>query len=380
MNRFALLGIVVTTFLLAACTDKASIRGSFIGGGNRKIVLEELTAGRSKVIDSVHTNSKGKFKFRYKFRDTAPVFLNVRDGHDFITLLVSPGEKIRLKSVLNLSKNYEVSGSPESEKLSLLNGRMSVTYQAIDSLYRLYNGSSDPEYREVIGMQISQLYVKQKKFNIEYIVHNPTSLTAITALLQSMPNGIVLFGTPGDYPYFKMVSDSLSSRYPTSSHVRALIKSMQDVQNRIGMNEVIVNSLKDSNTASFPELILNDMFGMQQRLSDLQGKVILLSFWDPMDKNSPMLNRELVHLYRELKDKGLEIYQVGVTNNEPLWVNAVVEQDLPWISVLDPTRVAARSYNVRTLPANCVIDRNGKIVGTNLWGNDLVSTLNRLLK
>ena len=65
-----------------------------------------------------------------------------------------------------------------------------------------------------------------------------------------------------------------------------------------------------------------------------------------------------------------------------MWVNAVQQQALPWISVCDfkgPEGIAPRIYNVRSLPANYLIDRNGEIVARNVASGKLRDAIAKLL-
>ena len=63
-----------------------------------------------------------------------------------------------------------------------------------------------------------------------------------------------------------------------------------------------------------------------------------------------------------------------------IWINAIQEQKLPWISVCDLKGEASPTlgeYNVRKLPANYLINRNGQIVGKDLAGKDLENEIKR---
>ena len=62
-------------------------------------------------VDSAKIRKKGSFRFRIKAEE--PDFYQVGDSTgDFVTLLASPGEKIKLDfSSERLSENYSVTGS-----------------------------------------------------------------------------------------------------------------------------------------------------------------------------------------------------------------------------------------------------------------------------
>ena len=74
----------------------------------------------------------------------------------------------------------------------------------------------------------------------------------------------------------------------------------------------------------------------------------------------------------------MEVTLSGTT----IWVSAVQEQNLPWISVCDLRGTASTAltlYNVQNLPANFLIDREGNIVAKNVYGAELEKRVAALL-
>ena len=78
-----------------------------------------------------------------------------------------------------------------------------------------------------------------------------------------------------------------------------------------------------------------------------------------------------MEVYAEYADRGFENYQNGVDVSKDIWLNAVQEQQLPWISVCDfrgRNSPALGLYNVQRLPANFLIEREGIVVARELNG------------
>ena len=67
----------------------------------------------------------------------------------------------------------------------------------------------------------------------------------------------------------------------------------------------------------------------------------------------------LRELYNKYHTQGLEIYQVGVGDEQHLWRQAV--DALPWVSVYDPTGESLPLYNVQSIPEFFLIDRNSQL-------------------
>jgi glutathione peroxidase-family protein len=147
--------------------------------------------------------------------------------------------------------------------------------------------------------------------------------------------------------------------------------------------EASIALLQSVEVCSDPELKGSDMFGKEQSLSSLAGNVILVDFWSAEMGNNNILNAELKELYKRYEAKGFRVYQVSADTSKAIWITAVQEQALPWVSVCDfggANSPMLRAYNVKKLPSNYLIDRNGNIVAKDLYGEALKRELAKIFK
>ena len=94
---------------------------------------------------------------------------------------------------------------------------------------------------------------------------------------------------------------------------------------------------------------LKDVNGKRIALSSLKGKYVLLTFWSFRAKECLVENLQLKEFYKIYKNRGFEIYQMNLDENETDWKRAVKYDELPWISTRedDPLNpVNARLFNV----------------------------------
>jgi hypothetical protein len=73
---------------------------------------------------------------------------------------------------------------------------------------------------------------------------------------------------------------------------------------------------------------------------------------------------------------------VSADTSKAAWIRAVQEQRLPWTSVCDFKGNASPIlglYNVHRLPANYLIDRDGTIIGRDLYSTTLEKRLEEIL-
>jgi thiol-disulfide isomerase/thioredoxin len=204
-------------------------------------------------------------------------------------------------------------------------------------------------------------------------------MASIKALYQRIDENAYVLYDPKDLQYLKIVSDSLGRYYPGSKHVKALTEDLKK-----GLNQMNTRKIEDM-ANSFPvtklDPNLKDINGKQIALSSLKGKVVLLTFWSVNSKECIAENIQFKSLYKTYNKKGFEIYQINLDENEEKWRAEVKFDELPWISTReeDPLNpVNAMLFNVKSLPANYLFDRDGNLAGMNLHGRSLQIKLNQL--
>lgn len=184
-----------------------------------------------------------------------------------------------------------------------------------------------------------------------------------------------------DQVYFSTIATSLNLLYPESQRVRQLydiVLSAKTEQRRAQ----ILDFINNSEGSPSPEISAPDLSGANIALSSLRGKVVLLSFSASWDQASVNENKKLLPTYSRYSSKGFEVYQVCLERSRVLWENSLIQQGIPWISVSElqyTNSYAARIYNVQKIPANYLLDREGNIVGKDLFGSLLEEKLKEIL-
>lgn len=384
MKRLPIL--LLTLLALAACRNEKQfiIRGIVNNTSQKVVYLNKLDITTSMLMDSARIRKNGSFSFRIK--ESRPEFYTLGfSDSDFITILAKGGDRISLEfKGEHLYSNYSVSGSDDSEKLRILDMRLASAKTKLDSLRNMYDNALhenapgeklselDAEYTDVI----KDLRIK----NIGFIIENIHSLSTIKALYQKIDENTYVLYEPRDIQYLKIVSDTLSRYYPDSRQVQSLIHDTRNELDRFYSQQL------ESIAENTPGIVLNptleDIYGQRVSLSSLKGKIVLLSFWSVRSKECIADNLQLKEIYKTFKEKGFEIYQINLDQNEEDWKTAVRFDELPWISTreTDPANPRyARLYNVRTIPANYLYDRNGVIIARNIFGRSLSIKLSQLL-
>jgi peroxiredoxin len=122
--------------------------------------------------------------------------------------------------------------------------------------------------------------------------------------------------------------------------------------------------------------------GENIKLSDFNGKVVLLEFWGSWCGPCREGNPELAKIYNEFNRKGFEILGVAAETNKEQWLKAIETDKLPWANVTDfngDKNKAALIYGISYYPANFLIDRNGIIIAKDLRGEKLREKIMEIL-
>ena len=121
------------------------------------------------------------------------------------------------------------------------------------------------------------------------------------------------------------------------------------------------------------------------KLSDLRGKLVLIDFWaswcKPCRRENP--NKVLAYKYYNNKEfvngNGFEIYSISLDKNSKAWDEAIKKDNLLWKNHVSDLKgwesEAAKTYNIKSIPSNILIDKDGTIIAKNLKGNRLINFL-----
>ena len=380
MNKLSILLISAAALMLGGCqSSHVKIDGRFVGNDAKTVYLEQTAASGQQIIDSTSLDNEGNYRFRIEKAPKSPALYNILYNGERIPLFLAGGDRVTVNSVGSVVRNYTVEGSAESQLVREFYQQFIAGAQQLDEIAMK---TADPALseadRKALVDQYSTEYYRLRRAQLEFITRHNGSLAAVYAIYQRLAGDRYLYDGKSDVIYYRSVVEGLTENYPDSPYLKML-------QGDVERMEAEVRLAAEVTEAAFPEIEMPDMYGKKIKLSSLKGKVILLEFWSAELGNSNVLNAELKELYAKYKDATtpLEVYQVAVDTSKPIWINAVQEQALPWISVSDlrgRATTALGIYNVQKLPTNFLFDKEGTIIARDIRGEELEKQLRQLTR
>ena len=374
MNKLILVAAALLMALSSCQSTKVKISGRFVGAEADMVYLEQASMLDQRIIDSIKLSEDGNFMLKLdKVSSTPSLYHIVYDGNR-IPLLLQGGDNVTVSSAGNALRNYTVEGSEESEILYDFNHSYVESVISLNEIMSKLTADdlSDAE-RQELAVKYTKLKNDIKQKQLRFIIENKSRIAAVYALYQRLPGDAHLFNGNSDVIYYRTVAEAIAESYPESLYLPLL-------RSQIARMDAQISLLSQVKTTNFPEITMPDMYGKEHSLSTYEGKLILLHFWSAEVGNSNSFNADLKRVYEKYHDQGLEIFQVAIDTSKALWINTVQEQELPWVTVCDLQGQASPvvgAYNVRALPSNYLISRDGNILGKDLMGDKLEQAIKK---
>lgn len=370
---------VLSTIALAAIIASCGQKGYEINGNaegieeGTTVYLNTIDPATNAAIAIDSTTVKSNvFVLKGENVSVDENFITFKDVEGRTTIFLEPGV-ITFSYSITAPETSKATGTKYNDQLSDFNDKSAVLTKKIMS-YRADNQEAfakaqqegDQNTMEEIMKNFNDLNKEYGEFTNNYFEQNPQSVATLLTYKQYVTQGY------DDKEALTEIYDNAGADLQKSAigvKFKTQIDALKDPKIKIGDKA--------------PDFTANTPEGTTLALKDAMGKLTLIDFWASWCGPCRIENPNVVALYNEFHDKGLNIIGVSLDKDHKNWVDAIEKDQLNWFQVSnleyfnDPI---AKEYEINAIPATYLIDQNGIVVAKNLRGEKLKKKVAELLK
>ena len=132
----------------------------------------------------------------------------------------------------------------------------------------------------------------------------------------------------------------------------------------------------------FPDFNETDIDGKPVSIANHKGKIVLVDFWavwcGPCVRELP----NVLKAYEKYHAKGFEIVGISLDSDKGKLTDFIKAKNMTWQQFFDGQgwkNKLAQKYNVNSIPATYLVDKEGKLIAKNLRGEALEQAVAKAL-
>lgn len=342
------------TFTLNATTDHEN---------DLKVLLIKIgDDNRPKAIDSTNV-VEGKFSFSDSIAVPEMHYIVFDKQRENLPVILEPGE-ITVKIYKDSVKTSKILGTKSNLDFAKYMKETTDLYTELSKIQfeiRSANVERDSLVVDDLNNQFESMKNKLTDYELNFIkVNNDSYLSTLILQRMVMQQEIKI--------------EKAEELYNSFTEIIKKTKSSIEIKKNI---ELIKESLKESPTIGSlaPKFSGPGLDGNIIALDDIKSKVIMIDFWASWCSPCRVENPFLVYLNTKYNTDQFQVVGVSLDRESEKWNSAIESDKLDsWIHISHLKfwgEPIAKLYNVRQMPTTFVLDKNKRVIGMNIKGDEL---------
>ncbi|MEN9699103.1 MAG: hypothetical protein RLZZ301_301 [Bacteroidota bacterium] len=359
----------------AGLENNASISGTIKGAGGLDLILEAPSDKGVITVAQTTIESDGSFELQTNLPGLGIYNLKLADlNGSMLTLPLQAHDHLVITSKLN---DYQTKSKLTGVKWATSYQRyMDATQDFVAVQNDIQRNHRKWDQRD-IELRYRHAKATYEGLCMKLINASPSSPLNILLSMSLIPTTGFEDWNDQYLGTFKVMADAYAKTYAGQSAATNMQQQYSQLENAyfdyISMN---------NGSISAPEIALPTPSGRILKLLSLKGSYVLIDFWSSWCAPCKAEMPNVIKLYNTYKNKGLTVFSVSLDEDPAKWKAAIQSWGMTWPNHVSDLKgwnsSLPQTYGFDGIPYTVLLNKEGKIIGTNLRGTRLEEKLESL--